>query len=597
MIVYGCAKVGSPSGGPKDEDPPKIIKSNPLNYSKGFDSKKIELTFDEFIQLKNIQQELITSPPLDEVPETKLKGKGLIIELNNELKENTTYTLYFGNAIVDNNEGNPIPNFEFVFSTGDHVDSLSVTGKLVNAFNLQPEKDPVYIMLYDNLNDSAPYLEIPAFIGKTRDDGSFVLNNIKPDTFRIFALKDANSNMLFDQNSENIAFLDTSFILDPELIETESYYLADSLIHPDSIAADTLLPEFVIDSITGDTIKLEKKIRYAFNVNLFLFEEENIFQYLTVKERDRRDRLMFAFKHSLYDSLLINPLNFEYYDNWYIKETSPGNDTIVCWLSDTLISRMDTISLQLGYTIVDSLRNFVTQTDTIHLRYREPKSKDKQGRKKSDNGDAGEEEVYLNLKLNVKKGTIVDLNKPVRITSETPVFDTRDSLITLYKIEDTLEIKQDIELSKDTGALGKFKIINKWEEDTRYRLLIEPYAFTDIYGLSNDSASIEFMTQSIDYYGNLLLKLENVSSTIIVQLLDEKEKILREKFTSKSTGTAFRYLKPKGYKLKVVYDDNNNRKWDTGYYLQKIQPEKVSYYKGEVNVRSNWDVEITWSLD
>ncbi len=174
IFVYSCAKVGSPSGGAKDEEPPKIVKSIPLNYSTGFSSKKIELTFDEFIQLKNIQQELITSPPLDEMPVTKLKGKSLVIELNNELKENTTYTLYFGNAIVDNNEGNPIPNFEFVFSTGAHVDSLSVTGKLVNAFNLQPEKDPVYIMLYDNLNDSAPYLEIPAFIGKTRDVGSFV---------------------------------------------------------------------------------------------------------------------------------------------------------------------------------------------------------------------------------------------------------------------------------------------------------------------------------------------------------------------------------------------------------------------------------------
>ena len=414
IFVYNCAKVGSPSGGAKDEDPPKILESDPENYSTEFSSKKIEITFDEFIQLKSLHSELITSPPLEEIPETKLKGKSLIIELNNELKDNTTYTLNFGNAIVDNNEGNPIPNFEYVFSTGDHVDSLSVTGELVNAFNLQPEEDPVYIMLYDNLSDSAPYLEIPAFIGKTGKDGTFALNNIKRDAFKIFALKDANSNLLFDQNSENIAFIDTSLILDPKLIETTNFYLADSLITTDSIAADSLLPGFIIDSITGDTMMLEMKLKYALHVNLFLFEEENKFQYLTGKERKTREKIMFTFKHPLYDSLLIKPLNFTYYDNWFIEEKSANNDTVICWIRDTLTSNMDTISLQLRYTIIDSLKNFITQIDTINLRYREPKTKSKPDKKKSNSEEDIENGKYLNLKLNIRKGATFDLNKSVK---------------------------------------------------------------------------------------------------------------------------------------------------------------------------------------
>jgi hypothetical protein len=366
-VVYGCAKVGSPTGGIKDVTPPEIIESKPANYSTDFNSKKIEITFDEYIQLKNIQQELLTSPPLKEKPENRLMGKSLVVDLNNELKENTTYTLNFGNAIADNNEGNVLANYEFVFSTGDHVDSMSVTGKLVNAFNLKPEEDPVFIMLYENLTDSAPYIDIPSFIGKTNKDGSFAVNNIKADTLRIFALKDANSNLLFDASNENIAFIDSSFILSPELIETTLYYLADSLLPADSIDEDLKLRGFVIDSISGDTVKVEEKLKYALHVNLYLFQEENIYQYLTTKEREAREKLIFEFKRPLYDSLEIVPLNFTRGNEWFIKEKSAANDTIVYWIKDSLIINTDTLSLQLKYTVVDTLNNFVTKVDTVKL--------------------------------------------------------------------------------------------------------------------------------------------------------------------------------------------------------------------------------------
>jgi hypothetical protein len=597
FIIYGCAKIGSPTGGPKDETPPAVIASIPANNSTEFAGKKIEIKFDEFIQLKNVYKELIISPPLKERPETKLKGKSLVIDLNNELRENTTYTLNFGNAIADNNEGNILSDFEFVISTGSYVDSLSVTGKLVNAFNLKPPDDPVYIMLYENLTDSAPYLGIPSFIGKTNKEGIFAVNNIKSDTFKIFALQDANSNLLFDIASEKIAFVDTSFVIKPELIKTVCYYLADSLLSADSISGDLMQTGFVIDSITGDTLNIKEKLKYALNVNMFLFQEESEFQYLTARERTSKEQLFFTFKRPLYDSLALAPLNFSPVDDWYIKEKSASNDTIIYWITDSLISNLDTISVQLKYTIVDTLKNFITQVDTVIMKYRGQKPKAQTGRKSKEAGNIAKKDKYLNLNLNVKNRATVDLNQPVRISTEKPVSNFNSSLIKLYKMEDTIEISQPFILTKDTLKLRKFKITTQWEERMNYRLLIEPGAFTDIYGYSNDTVLMNFTTQRADYYGTIIITAENVTSPLILQLLTEKEDLVKEKFISRNDIVRFDFLQPKKYLLKVIYDNNNNRKWNTGNYLKKLQPERVLYYKGDINVRSNWDIEITWKIE
>ncbi len=597
VIISGCAKIGSPTGGPKDETPPVVVESNPANKSTEFKGKRIEIKFDEFIQLKNVYKELIISPPLKERPETKLKGKSLVIDLKNELRENTTYTLNFGNAIADNNEGNVLSDFEFVISTGSYVDSLSVTGKLVNAFNLKPPDDQVYIMLYENLNDSAPYLEIPAFIGKTNKEGIFALNNIKSDTFKIFALQDANSNLLFDIASEKIAFIDTSFAINPELIKTTYYYLADSLLPADSISGDLVQTGFVIDSLTGDTVNIEEKLKYALNVNLYLFQEESEFQYLTARERKTKEQLFFTFKRPLYDSLVLAPLNFSPVDDWYIKEKSAGNDTIIYWITDSLISNLDTISVQLKYTIVDTLKNFITQVDTVIMKYREQKPRTPSGRKSKENGNVIKKETYLNLDLNLKNRATVDLNQPIRISTEKPVSNYNSSLIKLYKMEDTIEISQPFILTKDTLKLRKFKIMTQWEERMNYRLLIEPGAFTDIYGFSNDTILMNFTAQRADYYGAIVVTAENVTAPLILQLLTEKEDLVKEKFISRNDIVKFDFLQPKKYLLKVIYDNNDNRKWDTGNYLKKIQPERVLYYKGDINVRSNWDIEIIWKTE
>ncbi|NJK86151.1 MAG: hypothetical protein HC906_09450 [Bacteroidales bacterium] len=216
LIAFSCARIGSPTGGPKDVDPPRILMSEPENYSTGFKGKELEITFDEYIQIKGIDKELFISPPLSEKPVTKIRNKTLVVDLNNELIENTTYTLNFGKAIADNNEGNALTNYEFVFSTGDYLDSLSITGKVMNAFNLTPPKEGTFVMLYENLNDTAPLTQIPLYISKTDKSGNFRMNNIKTGNYKIYSLTDENSNMFFDQQKETFAFIDSVIVLDPE---------------------------------------------------------------------------------------------------------------------------------------------------------------------------------------------------------------------------------------------------------------------------------------------------------------------------------------------------------------------------------------------
>ena len=244
LLLSDCAKIGSPTGGPRDEDPPKLVESEPENYSLNFEGNEIEITFDEYIRLNNINQELVISPPIGENPDVRLKNKSILINLmGTELKENTTYTLNFGMAIEDNNEGNELPNFEFVFSTGDYLDSLAVYGQVLEAFSLQPPEEPMTVMLYDTLSDSIVYREPPIYIGKTDEEGYFRIQNIRPDTFKLFALKDMNYNLLFDIPNEPVAFLDTVLLLNPEFF---------SKFEPDTAITDTTL----IDTTVSDSLAI-----------------------------------------------------------------------------------------------------------------------------------------------------------------------------------------------------------------------------------------------------------------------------------------------------------------------------------------------------
>jgi len=601
IFFTNCAKVGSPSGGPGDKVPPKVMSSKPVNYQKNFTGENLQITFDEFVTIKDLNNELIVSPPLKERPTMRMRRKTFILNLNNKLRDSMTYTFNFGNAITDFREGNVLLNYEFVVSTGDFLDSLAVTGQLLQAINLQPSKEPVLVMMYDNLNDSAPLQEIPVYLGKTGKEGNFTINNIKTGTYRIFALKDANRNMIYDLPDEAIAFSDSAFVFDPAVTEFSEDIIFDtthiSEYVDSTMFSDSLIAKFVVDSVTGDTINIPQKLSYALHLNLFLFNEMITIQYITNKERAEREKIFITFNRPQFDSVSIDPLNFEDKPLVLLKEASADNDSIVLWVADTSIARMDTLLLKVTYSVYDSLHRLTRRSDTLNLRYRETKQESADSRRsRRTREEAVEEKEHLNLQLNIVPNGSMDLNKPLTIIAQRPVFDFDSSRMQLYKVVDSVEAAIPVHLLPDSVRIRKFIFQAKWEEGVKYHLFIAPGAFTDIYGMGNDTIDFSFTTRYPDYYGKIMVNLGNNQSPFVVQLMDEKDNMAASRAVMDGTKIVFDYLYPGNYKLKAIRDMNKNGRWDTGIYLEKIQPEKVYYYPERIELRSNWDIDLTWDI-
>ncbi len=580
--------MGSLTGGIKDEIPPEVVGSKPDNYSINFDRDKIEIEFNEFIVLEDINQELVVSPPLEERVNARIKNKSILIDLENELRPNTTYTLNFGEAIVDNNEGNPLSNYEFVFSTGDYLDSLSVGGKLSMAFDLSLTEPPVFIMLYDKHEDSIVFNEIPVYIGKPDKKGSFRINNLRADTFKIFALKDVNNNFLFDLPNEEIAFLEDSLIVDPQFFLDLITANSDT-VTSDSILTDTLLTDLIDTTILVDVTpspKLNKlpQIPSDLMVEMFLFMEENQLQFLTENNRKARNKLDFNFSLSLSDSFYVKSLRPQRED-WYLVEESSHRDSIVYWVIDKEVREMDSIQLELNYMVLDSMDERVWKRDSLFFIYRETK---KTGRKK----DEDLEETKKLVLSGLSKNKILELNQKLKLFSETPINYIDTSRIEFYKIKDTLEFLEAFRLEKDSINFRKMHFLKEWEPDTRYRLVFYPGAIMDKFGSTNDTLDLPFKIREEEYYGVLIVEPDSLSYPAIIQLMDNKNKVLREKFLESKESMRFEFLGPGKYKIKYIEDRNGNRKWDTGKYIKKRQPERVYFYYGEILIRSNWDLEV-----
>ncbi len=613
--VISCARIGTPTGGPKDVTPPKVVLSEPQNYSTNYSGKEINIEFNEFIQLKSINQEFIVSPPQKDKPVIVQKGKRVVVQLRGDLADSTTYTLNFGNAIADYNEGNPLPGYEFVFSTGPVLDSLSVKGRVLKAFDLTPDKDGELVMLYKNLNDSAPHTMVPAYITKTDEKGYFSINNIPEGKYRLFALKDVNANMMYDLPNEAVAFADSVITINADVqARIDSMVTREKEKMLDSLMADTARMDSIrIASQTkkettepavnfNDSLPTDSLLREAYNkYNLFamlhLFQADVARQYLKNNTRNDARKLQFVFNLPLYqDSLRISPLNFPDTPDWYISEYSANMDSIDLFLTDTTLVKRDSLKLSLGYLVKDSLENLVMQIDTLNMVYLEPKQTSNRAKKETE--EKKPEKQALNPGLNISRGKTLDLNQDIRIISPYPVEAFDENKISLFKRVDTVQVKQSFVLTRDSSNERTFFVTpqKSWEPDAKYIYNMLPGAFTDIYGLTNDTTSISFNTQKENAYGSIILNLTNVQTPLIVQLL-EKDKVVREQRTMENGKMTFGYLYPKTYQIKVIFDRNGNEKWDTGDYDKHRQPEKVSFYNDNgTSVRANWDVELPWEL-
>ncbi|WP_171596509.1 Ig-like domain-containing domain [Marinifilum caeruleilacunae] len=566
LFIYSCANQGYPTGGPIDETPPRVTETRPENYALNFKGGKIEIFFNEFVKLENINEKFVVSPPFKKTPTVKLKGRSIYVKLEEELKENTTYTLDFGDGIVDNNEGNPLGEYQFVFSTGETIDSLSIKGKVDNSFDETPVEKSM-VMAYLNTHDSVPMTTIPDYIALTDSAGYFQLNNLKEGTYKLFALVDGNRDYLYNGPGEMIGYF-------------------DELIVPSAHRFEQL------DSIGGDSVVIRQAIALEpNNIHIRMFDEENPLQYLTGYKRPRREKLEFEFNAKRTDSLKIDFIGFEENPDWFLAEINERKDTLSFWITDSTIYQRDTLLAALEYFKTDSTNQLSLFQDTVKLNFKDPKkAKAKQSKKKDKKKVKIKKPQY---KFNFKTSTKQDLHKNITISFDEPLARINYDSIHFYQLKDTLEIPVDFKIEKDPKKLLQYNFVYKWEPETSYKIDIDSTAFQNIYGVFSDSFEGKIRTRELEHYGKLFLNVSGVKIPTLVQLLEtgKNEKLVQTKKIESDQTVIFDYLEPKTYIIKVIEDENDNGTWDTGNYQEKIQPEQVYYFYKELKVRSNWEVE------
>lgn len=604
IIFAACARQASPTGGPKDEDPPVPIKSSPINYSTNFTGDKIIIQFDEYIVLKNVTQEMLVSPPLDKQPEVKLRGKNMIIKMLSQRKDSTTYGINFYESVTDLNEGNLLKNFQFEFSTGDKFDSLYLGGNVKDAFNYKAEKG-LYVMLYETMDDSIPRKTKPSLVAKTDESGNFFVSNLKPCPYYIFALRDLNNNLLFDLPNEAVAFSDSTF--SPSFKEVE---MVDTLLVLDSIS-----PDFK-DTIYVDSIhRYNKFVTTIDNIQLLFFQEDYEQQYFKTSYRKEREQVIFAFNCEVNDSFSIRPLvDTAYNPQWYVMEKQTPQDSLIYWLNDSALYNIDSLKFELSYVMKDSNSQNYIRIDTITTVFTEPETNEKDDKKDKkehrfnlnlndlfDNEDKKEKDtnVFIPSKLTLSHNgkAPFELNTNLSFLFRYPIASFSSDKIQFIKIEDdTIKKPVKFNLQQDSLLSRSFEIQFDKGPEEHFNLLIPTGSFTDIYGNTNDTLNIEFTTRELEYYGNIKLKIIKVKENAIVQLLNSDEKIIEEREISSDTTLEYTYLVPNKYLIKLFYDKNNNKKWDTGNFKTRKQPEEVFYFPQEIETKSNFDFEYDWDL-
>ena len=588
IIGYSCASMGTPDGGPYDEMPPKFLGSSPKLHAVNVKSTKFELEFDEFIKLEKASEKVVVSPPQLEQPEIKVMGKKVVGELLDTLKDGVTYTIDFSDAIVDNNEGNPMGHFTYSFSTGSSIDTMEVSGTVLNAADLEPIKG-IQVGLHKNLNDSA-FAKLPFDrVSRTDSRGHFSIRGVAPGKYRIYALMDGNQNYLFDSKTEAIAFSDSIII--PSMM---------SATRQDTIWKDTL---------TIDTIKTIGYTRFMpDDIILRVFKEENTRQYFSRGQRDKENHFILKFSAKADTLPTLTGLNFDATDA-FIVEPNAGNDSICYWIKDSLVYQMDTLQIKMDYLYTDSLNQLVPKTDTIYLANKltraqkeklakkEAEEKEKERKKKERKGEkvGPEPTPFLNMKVDAP--STFDINKNIVLSFEEPVVLMDTSAIHVNVKVDTLWVKTPFLLVADSVVPRQYEILASWEPEKEYQLQIDSAAITGLYGLQTNKVEQTLKVKKLDEYGTLLLNLPGVEQTCIVELLDSSGKVLRQQAVTPEGTADFYYLAPNTkYYIRMFDDRNGNKVWDTGVFEAGIQPEEVYYFPKVWEMKANFEFEETWDV-
>lgn len=613
ILLMACASIGSPEGGPRDYTPPQVVKMSPESGSVNFKGQKVEITFDEIVNLKDQQKKVIISPAPKTQPMIRAVGKKLTVEFREPLEENTTYVIDFSNAIEDNNEGNQLDGYSFAFSTGDQIDTLAVSGIVLRAKDLEPMQH-VIVGLHSNLDDTS-FTRLPLErVSRTNDRGLFTIRNLKPGSYHVFALDDMDGDYRMAR-TEDIAFLDTI------IVPTTSEYTSQDTVFTFDRRVDTVMTATHTLYLPNDLL-------------LCMFNEGYRSHY--VKQTARPDahklHVLFGAPNDTLPQLdIIRPA--VHARDWYRVERTQENDSLFYWLTDSALIKTDTLIVAMTYLRTDTADRLEQVTDTISFCYRKPneqikaeekKAKERQERakrlaqllekqekaaaqgKELNEGELEELKELQHvdpddapsLKMDLAKSGTIDVGDSIILRFETPIADIDPGGIHLEMKRDTLWVPY-------PGAVPAPRLVSDCDPmrywipvtmlpDSTYRLTIDSATVTSVYGLYNGKLIKEMKVRGLEQYANVYFKV-NVKQDAFVELLGSGEKVMR---TVPVQGGEFEFINvPAGtYYLRLTIDTNGNGKWDTGNYSQHLQPEEVYYYPKKLRLRSNWDLDENWNI-
>ena len=579
LTAAACANIGRPSGGVQDMLPPVFVKSSPEPGAVLFDGRKIEIEFDELIQVSDPMTKVTISPQPKQMPVVRASGRKVTVEFRDTLLPNTTYIIDFNDAITDNNEGNPLEGFSFEFSTGESVDSLRIAGMVLGAENLEPQQG-VLVGAYTNLDDSA-FLKLPMErIARTDDRGRFTLRGLKPVPYRLFALKESDRDLHYANLAEDIAFY-------PEPITP--YAKVETRI-------DTLRQlNHDIDTV----VKVERAIYYPNDILLPMFNEGRASQYLVKYERLDTTRLYFQFNTKSEQLPELSVVGREVArPDWYILQRSANADTLTYWLTDPTLIACDTLRIAARYMRTDSAQQLTPLTDTLKFDFKRPKA-DKKKKKKEDEADSARAKPrpLPKLAFAYRSGTSLDVYRPLLFTADQPIARLDRSGVHLEIRNDTLwnpVAFKPIELA-DTLSPLDYRIECQWVPGATYKVSIDSAAIEGIYGRHCDRIEQEFKVKELEEYANVEIVIDS-QEPAVAELLASNDTPRRTAPIRNGRGV-IEHVDPGDYYLRLYIDTNDNGRYDTGNYAEHRQPEDTYYYNKKLRLKKNWDVEIDWKLN
>lgn len=580
-LLLSCASPGRPSGGARDEMPPRFVRSNPPVGATDVSPRRVTLEFDELVNVKDAFTKVVVSPTSASMPRVSSSGKHVYINFQDTLLPETTYTVDFGNAIEDNNEANKLQGFSYWFSTGPVLDTLQISGMVLAARDLEPQQSMLVGVHPADAPDTAFRTLRLVRVAKTDDRGRFTIRGLKDMDYRVFALADANNDYRWDNPQEDIAF--TSFTVRPTC--------------EPALAVDT-----VYDMRTGkvDTVVQGMRTRYlpndvllnSFNVN---FKQ----QYMTKSERIDSTRISLIFNAPADTLPEVRLLGMPGVRDWYVTERSLRNDTVTMWLTDPRVIATDTLSVELKYLAHNKQLLLAQRCDTLKFVTVRPRPVKKKERRSSKTDSVAKPQVKT-LNVRFTGGASQNVGVPLLMEFDQPVKSLEPAMFHLEEMRDSVwaRVPKPYTLERqDTLSLRRYRVDYPWEYGGRYRLRADSLAVCGIYGICSKAEEQAVNVKKRDDYFDLRFVISSLPDSVpaFVELLDNSDKPVRKATVSGGT-VEFRDVELGTYYARLVEDRNGNGEYDTGDYDADLQPEYVYYYPKALKITKRWDVEQPWDL-